>query len=1121
MERKETNYLKSILLSGLGFGVGGVIGNFALFLLIRSQVLSWPLRFVPEGQSLVLLLTIIILLLLGIGITTGAGGAIGGYVLSLIDPIYPRKKYIWRTAIATGLTEALLIIPLLLFTVILALYNNGLDRDPTGQILVFGIYGIIFGIIFGLIIGFSTIDWRQVWRILLASIIGFGLGGAAIGYGIRLAYYPASLGEELPNFTILLPLLTFVFFGIGGLFLGWVFEWVTQWRVDNAPDEPARWVKIAGVLAGLLLAFFIVSNYRQLVKFLTFQPGSVSSQIDIDTAGVHWEQGRVLSRQLVSTTDAGYSASASSSGDVAAVWSEDDNGISRIFLATQTNSGNGENRWGDPLLVSINSEFNAIHPEVSVDEQGLSHIVWTEVTIEGSNILYRSCDGETCSEPVVLSNLDETTCEEFITDDSSLAYDWPVISSAGDDSIMVMWSSEDNLLFYSTWEIGQEPSTSNSGCHPGPSINVSSINQFQPRLSGGPDGEYNTVFSVSDANEETVYQMEYMGQQWGSPQSIGSGNSPNVFNLPDGTTYFSWCDSDEKIRIKDAESGLVDILEFPQCSSRPTMSLAETGDVHLVWFSNEIRNNFNIVSDANVIYESIKSDRLWSEPAIVVETEEHAMPVIAGKGSGDQYILWRDDAGQRLNSASQPFYSCSRDDLGEIGQVMLDVIESGSYLSQGDQAPFCLNNYIGLVFMPNPESEYSLQPPSENGGFDNVSNIASQVDYEVVLAVMEWAADDEGQGLNPGSVYTREIAKLYQQIKEDPSRYPRGLTVRILLGNYPELSKLEWGEQIWNVMDDLRNAGVDKMVDPNIGWKVEVANYEGVYPHSHTKFIVVDGKIAIGAGFNYGYLHFPFDHPSNKGGDLYDLGMIISGPIAQQVLATFDDYWQGANQLHCPDLSPDPSILWTQDCTRGQGEATHVPEVKKYFLPERSGELSNAFSLNRNIEFKESDDVILAALSSAQESLDILEVNFSLELICALDMLNDNVCNYGNALDYMKAIMTSVEENQTKVRVLVEKINSNGMENGIAAKEFTRELELRGLDQFVEIRFFEGRMHAKAFLIDDEVLFVGSQNLHYSAWGEKGLAEYNLATDDPRAVNTFKSLFDFYWETGIPWEEYK
>jgi cardiolipin synthase len=220
-------------------------------------------------------------------------------------------------------------------------------------------------------------------------------------------------------------------------------------------------------------------------------------------------------------------------------------------------------------------------------------------------------------------------------------------------------------------------------------------------------------------------------------------------------------------------------------------------------------------------------------------------------------------------------------------------------------------------------------------------------------------------------------------------------------------------------------------------------------------------------------------------------------------------------------LSPDPNFLWTRDCTRSEGQATHVPEVTKFFLPDPAGGLSNAYSLNRNIEYKESDDVILAALSSAQESIDILEVNFSLELICALDLLNDKVCSFENALDYMKAIMTSVEKNQTKVRVLVEKINSNGMENRIAAKEFTRELELRGLDQYVEIRFFEGRMHAKAFLIDEEVLFVGSQNLHYSAWGEEGLAEYNVATNDSRAVNTFTSLFDYYWETGIPWEEYK
>jgi len=172
------------------------------------------------------------------------------------------------------------------------------------------------------------------------------------------------------------------------------------------------------------------------------------------------------------------------------------------------------------------------------------------------------------------------------------------------------------------------------------------------------------------------------------------------------------------------------------------------------------------------------------------------------------------------------------------------------------------------------------------------------------------------------------------------------------------------------------------------------------------------------------------------------------------------------------------------------------------------------------MNFLESDDIILSVLSSAEESLDIMEVNFSLELICALDTLNDDVCSYDDALEYMKAIMTAVEQNHTKVRVLVEKVNSNGMENRISAKEFTRELEKRGLDQYVEIKFFEGRMHSKAFLVDDELLVVGSQNFHYSAWDD-GLAEYNLATDDPRAIETFKKMFDYYWESGIPWEDYK
>jgi phosphatidylserine/phosphatidylglycerophosphate/cardiolipin synthase-like enzyme len=1119
MERKETHFPRSILLGGLAFGLGGVIGYFALYLLIRSQLLSYPLNLVPEGQSLVLLISTIVLLIIGIGITTGIGGTIGGYSLSFIDPIYPRGKYIWRTAISAGVSQAILILPLILLIAIIALYNNGLDRDASGQVIVFGIFGALYGLIFGLILGFSTVGWRQVWRVLLATIIGFGLGGAVTGYGLRLAYYPASLGGTLPDIVIVIPLISFAFFGLGGIFLGWVYEWVTHWRVDNMPHEPARWVKIAGVVAAILIAFFLVSNYRQLIKFLTIQPGSLSSQLSMETIGVHWEGGIEISGNLASNEEGTYSASANEDGHTVAVWMEENQGVSEILLSVKNESGK---EWSSAVPVSTNTEFDANHPEIATDLNGSNHIVWSQQTDESLEIFYSFCDGADCNEPQRLSDLKGLVCvgdEEF---ELVGINDWPVIALNGENDLMVMWSNASGAMIYLTWKNGENPPSTPTGCFTGPQISIDPTDHLHPRVSGGPKTSFHAVFEIGEAGSETVYSMDYFGPDWSTPQSLASGITPDVFITRSDEIYYTWCDANERTQIKSLDSDRVETIEFPSCKSRPVLAENENGELHLVWYSDQVKNNENVVSQASIIYESVRTDQGWSDPAIVVQTENFSGPAIAGRGGGDLTVLWSNNSETKLFSAQQPIYQCTEDSLNNIGQVMLEVSRSGMFRPEGDPIPFCGNQFIGLVYMPNPESAYSPQGPSLNGGFDTMSNLASSVEYEVLFSVMEWAsAEGDESDLNPGFVFTNEIAHLYQQIKEDPSRYPRGLTIRILLGNYPEISKLEWGEQIWNVLENLRAAGVDKMVDSDLGWKVEVANFEGVYPHSHTKFMIIDGKTMVASGYNYGYLHFPFDHPSNKGGDLFDLGIVMSGPIAQQALITYDDYWQGGEQLFCPDLSPDPDLLWTRDCIRSVAQATHVPEVMKYFQPKLFDNLSNAFSLNRNINFKESDEVILAVLESAQESLDILEVNFSLELICALDMLNDNICSYENSLDYMEAIMTSVEENQTKVRVLVEKINSNGMENRISAKEFTRELEKRGLSEFVEIKFFEGRMHSKAFLVDDEMLFIGSQNFHYSAFGKQGLAEYNLATDAPRAVDTFKTLFDYYWETGIPWEDYK
>ena len=56
-------------------------------------------------------------------------------------------------------------------------------------------------------------------------------------------------------------------------------------------------------------------------------------------------------------------------------------------------------------------------------------------------------------------------------------------------------------------------------------------------------------------------------------------------------------------------------------------------------------------------------------------------------------------------------------------------------------------------------------------------------------------------------------------------------------------------------------------------------------------------------------------------------------------------------------------------------------------------------------------------------------------------------------------------------------------------------------------------------LVDDQMLIVGSQNLHYSAFGTGGgLTEFNLAVEDPQAVADFQALFEHVWGLSVPAE---
>jgi phosphatidylserine/phosphatidylglycerophosphate/cardiolipin synthase-like enzyme len=247
-----------------------------------------------------------------------------------------------------------------------------------------------------------------------------------------------------------------------------------------------------------------------------------------------------------------------------------------------------------------------------------------------------------------------------------------------------------------------------------------------------------------------------------------------------------------------------------------------------------------------------------------------------------------------------------------------------------------------------------------------------------------------------------------------------------------------------------------------------------------------------------------------------DLGIVMSGPIAQTGVTVFDEMWQGANQLICGSLIQGDLRALKKTCTWQPAETSHLPEILKYYLP---GDTSNAIALYRTANFKESDEAYHAALASAQDSIDAIHANFTAELICDVNLLFPSVCTYENSLPYMQSLVDAVVQNGAHVRILVEKENMNGMENQVGVQILQDELKRRGLAGNLEIRFFKGRLHTKSVMIDNQLLIVGSQNFHYSSISEGGLNEFNIVTDAPEGLKVYQDMFEYYWKQASPVDE--
>jgi phosphatidylserine/phosphatidylglycerophosphate/cardiolipin synthase-like enzyme len=898
-------------------------------------------------------------------------------------------------------------------------------------------------------------------------------------------------------------LLGIAFLGFaGGSALGLAYNRLSTKPAPSGQPIHLRPIAFVGLALVVILVLFSLSTMSpflsRLNAVLTPSSANLSTTLASDTVATHWKDAVVV----VGIEDGSTRSSlAAAEEHVALAWKQGTGESSTIIMVQP-------GRWNDAVQGAEWTSPSAIdqdvgrssEPQVALDKNGVAHIVWRN----GTAVFYSRCQIDECSEPVPLADEADPNCEGTPERQSNLSEKSPAVAVSQNDQLMVVWHGSDGNLRFTEGPVSAQPGESASDCIPTGNLAPTA----QLKLAGGPDSRFSLVFSEKQANGD-IRALHYDGVAWGmSAQSIGSGHSPQALMDAEGQLHITWCGDDQLVRYWHADRE--ETVAKLSCNNRPELAVDSAGKVHIAWLSNEVIHTIGTAINRPLIYESIEAADGWTEPAIVARPHPNIQPVMVGNESGVLHQAWSEDllGSSVLAYASQVQYDCEDTALPRVAQGALSIAQQTQYQPADDIVPYCQNRYDRLLFTPSADPAFSDETPTPNGGFDALAELIRSAEYEALISTMEYSKDLDDD--SPGSIVAAGVADLYQQLKQNPSNYPRGLTVRILLGNRPPLGDLELNAMLWRLLSDLRDAGVPEMVNPEIGWRLEVANYEGAWPHSHAKIAVIDGKTLVAAGFNMEYGHLPADHSSGEGEGTADTAIQVTGPIAQDGRRAFDELWEGAVQRHCSNFFPSgPDQLWWLTCRDTEAVSDHVPEVKRYYLP---GGDSVAFSLLRTLAYDEADQQAIAALASAEERIDVMHTMFTLPGICILNYLLD-VCSTSQAMPYMHSILDALEQNDAHARLLIDLAELKGIENSLALGELQAEIKALGLEDRVEIRPFPGPVHAKVTSIDDQFLIVGSHNFHWSAFGKgAGLAEYSMGVADPEAIGDFQRYFNYYWD---------
>jgi len=329
-----------------------------------------------------------------------------------------------------------------------------------------------------------------------------------------------------------------------------------------------------------------------------------------------------------------------------------------------------------------------------------------------------------------------------VRDDADLAAsDAPAFAISGDGMLMAVWGTVYGQLLYKSWPAAAYAAVQTAGCVPAGNDYVS-----EHRLASRADGGFTIIYKHGRENAAgEIHALGFDEGNWQLPSlHLASGETPDIFIDRDGQLHFAWCG--EKGGIDYQTSGTVEHVSDLPCLSRPSLIADNNGSIHLVWFSNEAINAAGSAVTYDAVYESIHSISGWTTPAIVARPGTATQPAVESASAGILHMAWPTTKSGKtvIRYAAQIQYDCSEPPPQRLSRILLDVAQQTRFRSPETIVPYCSNRFDRTIYAPNPNPAISDQLPSPNGAFDQLAELVSTAEYEVLFTTMDY---DEAKNL--------------------------------------------------------------------------------------------------------------------------------------------------------------------------------------------------------------------------------------------------------------------------------------------------------------------------------------------------------------------------------------